>query len=125
MKVFGLIFIIIIVASLAIYFTIYDSNKIDKLHNDYNIVTINDEFIGKITDLFTSKGASFVVLSDSMKIRFHTSKNSKYLGKKAYLDGVLSIGDTLVKNKGTDTLIVKKQNQKYYYVLGRFINRKK
>jgi hypothetical protein len=113
------------VVMMAVFFTIYDSNKIDKLHNEYNEVTINDEFIGKITALYTTKGASFVILNDSLKIRFHTSKNSKYSGKNAYLDGLLSKADTLIKNKGSDTLIVKKQSKEYYYVLGEFINRTK
>ena len=109
---------------MAVFFTVYDSNDINKLHNEYKEVTTNDEFIGKITSLYTAKGASFVILNDSMKIRFHTSKNSKYSGKNAYLDGVLSIGDTIVKNKGTDTLIVKKQDKEYYFVIGKFINKR-
>ena len=124
MKKTGVIGVIIAALSLAIFFTIYDSNKINKLHKEYKEITTNNEFNGIITNLYTTKGASFLILDDSMKIRLHTSKNSVYLGKNAYLDGLLSIGDVLIKNKGTDTLTVRKQNKEYYFVLGKFINKK-
>ena len=122
MKIFGILLVIVLVISTAVFFTVHDSNKINKLYKEYKVVTTNDEFMGKITSLYTAKGASFVTLNDSVKIRFHTSKNSKYLGKNAYLDGLLSKGDTIIKKSGTDSLMVIKQKKEYYYVLGKFID---
>ncbi len=97
---------------MAIFFTVHDSNKIGKLHNKYNDVTINDEFIGEIIDLYTTKGASFVVLGDSKKIFLTNSRNYKYSGKNRYLSHILSKGDTIVKKKRNKYLNSKKTKQR-------------
>jgi len=124
MKKTGVIGVIIAALSLAIFFTIYDSNKINKLHKEYKEITTDNEFNGIITNLYTTKGTSFLILDDSIKIYLDISRNYNYSGKYIHLSHMLSIGDVLIKNKGTDTLTVRKQNKEYYFVLGKFINKK-
>ncbi len=120
MKIFGIIFAIVLIISLAAYFTIKDSNKINKLHKEYTNVSTEDEFSGKISNLYVDKGACFVTI-ESKKIFLKTSGN--YLYPKIYLDRILSVGDSVVKKSGSDTIKVFKENSEYYFVTGRFINK--
>ncbi len=121
MKIIKIITTILIIASLAIYFTLYDSKRIKKLHIEYENVSSADKLNGKIQNLYTEKGACFVTL-DSKKVFFKTSRNYNY--SPSYLDDFLNIGDLLRKNVDSDTLYVYRNNESFYFVLGKFINKK-
>lgn len=120
MKILGIIFSAILIIVVAVYFTVKDSKRINKLHVEYKSVSSADELNGKIQNLYTEKGACFVTL-DSKKVFLKTSAN--YLYPEVYLGRILSVGDSIVKQSGSDTLIVYKENMEYYFVLGKFINK--
>ena len=122
MKTYLVIFTIIMILFLAVFFTVYDSNKISKLHEEYKKPETRDFIQGVITDLYTEKGAAFVTIDSLYNIFLTTSRNEAYTGKNIYLYQMLSIGDTLVKEKGTNSLIIRKNEGIYYYVIGKSIN---
>jgi len=125
MKKIGIFTSIILMLSFAVFFTIKDHNEAIRLNNEYIKVKINNNFIGEITYLYTVKGIAYVVLNNSIKMRFPTSRNYEYSGKNRHLSHMLSIGDTLIKKRGTFDLIVKKKDKEYHFVIGKFINKEK
>ena len=113
---------IILIISLAIFFTIHDHKKIKQLHQDYKKVDFNNPFIGVISDTYITKGASFLTFITGEKIFLPVSVN--YLYEPSYLDDNLQIGDTLFKNRKSDTIFIKNHPKDIYFVLGDFINKK-
>lgn len=121
MKIFGIIVTIILIISLAVYFTTNDSTRIKRLHTEFKSADIESELYGKIADLKTDKGACFITL-ETKKIFLKTSGN--YLYPEVYLDHVLAVGDIIEKKSGSDTIFIYKGEAKYYFVPGKFINKK-
>lgn len=122
MKILGVIFSIVLIIAFAVYFTTKDSKNIKSLHIEYKSTNSADEFNGKVQKLYTEKGACFVTI-DSKKVFLKTSAN--YLYPEIYLDHIISVGDSIVKQSGSDTIIVHKENLEYHFVLGKFINKPK
>lgn len=120
MKIFGIIITIILIISLAVYFTTKDSTRIKRLHTEFKSVDFESELYGKITDLKTDKGACFVTL-ETGKIFLKTSAN--YLYPEIYLDHILAAGDIIEKKSDSDTIFIYKDDAKYYFILGEFINK--
>ena len=100
---------------LAILITVIEHRNLLKLHKEYKAVQKTDEVDGIISDLYCSKGVSFVTF-DSSKFIFKSSANEQY--EKVYLDRVLEVGDSINKKAGSDTIYVFKNGQVYYFVHG-------
>jgi len=120
MKIIGIIVAIILIASLAIYFTKYDSKRISELHNSYEPINYQESLVGIVSDLYVEKGACFVTI-DYKKVFIKTSGN--YLYHEVFLDRILSKGDTVIKESGSDTLKVIKKKSEYKFVIGKIINK--
>ena len=114
--------VIILMLSLAVFFTINDHRRIIKLHEEFPEIHSNDSINEVITEIYTEKGACFLTLNHGMKIFIHGSENCLY--DKEYLDQNLQIGDTLKKHEGSDTLYIKNGEKNLYFVIGKVINRK-
>ncbi len=121
MKILGIIFSVIFIIALAVYFTVEDSQRIKKLHIEYKSVSSADELNGKVQNLYTEKGACFVTLLGEKKISIAPSGNYAY--KEVYLSRVISIGDKIIKEQESDTLIVFKKESEYKFVIGKIINK--
>ncbi len=124
MKYLGTALAILMVLSLAIFFTKYDSIKNSKLREEYKSVSKTNGFVGKITDLHTKKGISYVTINSNEKVLLDISRNESYSGVNIYLSQMLTIGDSLVKKNGSDSLIVYKSDGEYCFLLGEIINKK-
>ena len=120
MKIIGIFIAIIIIASLAIYFTRYDSKRISELHDVYKPITEDELLAGEVNELYVEKGACFVTLGQK-KVFFKTSGNYAY--KEVFLDKILSKGDKIIKRQESDTLIVVKKESEYKFVIGKIINK--
>lgn len=118
-KPFFIVLCIVSMLSFAVFFTIYDFNNVKKLHQEFDKVEINDSLNGIINDIYTSKGASFITLKCEKKIFLKTSFN--YQNENGYLDKSLKIGDSILKNAGSDTLFIIKPEKTEYFILGKFI----
>ena len=68
------------------------------------------------------KGGVHITFDNNVKVQFAPSCN--YLYKKIFLYDFLRKGDSIIKRKDSDTLYVFRNKQEYYFVLGKFINRK-
>jgi len=120
MKITGIFIAIILIVSLAIYFTKYDTKRIQELHNNYKPVNYQESLVGKVNDLYVEKGACFVII-DQKKVFIKTSGNYSY--HEVFLDRILSKGDTIIKESESDTLKVLKKKSEYKFVIGKIINR--
>ncbi len=120
MKIIKIIITIIIIASLAIYFTQYDSKRIKKLHIEYENVSSANELNGKVQNLYTEKGACFITLGEK---KFFIKTSGNYAYKEVFLDRILSVGDKIIKEQESDTLIVLKKESEYKFVIGKIINK--
>lgn len=119
-----IIAIILLIVSLAILFTYYDSKRIKKLHSDYYKVKSIDEIRGIITDLYVSKGASFLILNHFGKYYFVESRNCQ--NDMTYFHEFAQLGDSINKQQNTDTFrIIRGREKTYYFILGKVINSNK
>lgn len=119
MKILGIVVAVILMISFAIYFTLKDSKRIKKLHLEYENVNYTDNIKGKVDGIYVEKGACFVSIG-SQKIFLKVSGN--YLYPEIYLDQILTIGDSIIKEQGSDTIRILKKNSEYQFVIGKIIN---
>ncbi|HNW54532.1 MAG TPA: hypothetical protein PKN21_09705 [Bacteroidales bacterium] len=98
----------------AIVGTYFEHKRIEKLHVEFSSVSIDTYFENKIEDVSIEKGAIFVTLK-SKKIFLNVIDNKSYSFK--YPQEILSIGDSIVKNKNSDTLYLFHDNKKYWFKL--------
>ena len=113
-----IILCIILCLSFAVYFTVHDFKKTYQLHEEYDKLELNESINGVISEMYISKGASFITLENGKKVFLKSSFN--YLTENEYLSKSLEIGDTLVKKVGSDTLFIKSEKTEYF-ILGKFI----
>jgi len=98
----------------AIVGTYFEHKRIEKLHVEFSSVSIDTYFENKIEDVYIEKGAIFVTLK-SKKLFLNVIDNKLYSLK--YPQEILSIGDSIVKNKNSDTLYLFHDNKKYWFKL--------
>jgi len=75
-----------------------------------------------ISSIVSDRGTAFVRLTNSQDIFIQHSRNYDY--KTPWLNDFLQVGDNLIKNKNSDTLWIERGVDKYYFVIGKFINEK-
>ncbi|UBM61167.1 hypothetical protein LA303_06965 [Candidatus Sulfidibacterium hydrothermale] len=115
--VFGVILPVIV---LILMFT-FESEHINLLNKEYVHVETQGKIDGVIHSIKSRKGGIYVALSNNIKVQLPPSCNYSY--EKSYIDNFLRRGDLLFKPKNSDTLYVFRNGQKYYFVLGKFINK--
>ena len=113
--------VIIPILTLVLMFTL-QSKYIASLNREYKNIDTHDKIEGAIHSIKTRKGGAYITLDNKIKVHFYPSCN--YLYKKIFLDDFLRNGDQLIKRKNSDTLYVYRNNQEYYFVLGKYINKK-
>lgn len=114
--------LIVVILIPAVYFTISDSIRINKFHNEFRKIGRNDFINNKIKEFQTLKGTSFLTFENGERIFIPTSGN--YLYENEYLDKNLKIGDSLKKYSGSDTITLVTEGRKLYFVIGQLIKRK-
>lgn len=115
-KITGILFSLFVGLGLFIFFAIKDANNTRKLHYEYKLVTSETAIDGEITDLYVNKGASFLTL-DTLRLYIPVSENYNY--NDIYLHKILSVGDIIHKKLNSDTIIIFKQNRKFYFEVGK------
>jgi hypothetical protein len=103
------------------------SNKVDKQWEEklkeYPPVKREQSINKTLISFFTEYGASYIITSDSTKFRIQNSVNYHY--KNSSLGNFIQEEDSLVKRRNSDTLFIYRNDKKYYFVLGKFINQEK
>ena len=113
--------VVLPILTLVLMFTL-QSKYITSLNREYKNIETQDEIDGVIHSMKSRKGGVYITLDNNVKVQFAPSCN--YLYKKIFLDDFLRKGDQIIKRKDSDTLYVFRNKQEYYFVLGKFINRK-
>jgi hypothetical protein len=117
-----ILFVCILIIALFLFFLL--STKflsITQIENyEYRWVDKYEHIYGKVLKVYQDKGVTFVTLSDSLKICLPYSENKDY--KSPYLNYFIEIGDLLEKKPNNDTLIICRESNQYFFVLGKFIN---
>jgi hypothetical protein len=124
MKYLGIALVIVFILSLAIFFTIKDSSRNARFRDEYKNVTKADSFFGNITEMHTNKGISYVTINSKEKYLLDISRNENYHDINVYLSKMLAIGDSLVKKNESDSLIIYKGGEIYYFLLGEIIEKR-
>lgn len=109
---------------------IYKKEKSDdeifwkKFHKEYVLTETIDSISGMIVRTQPAKGAVGVILNDSSKFRFRSSFNFNYRSHHKNLLDNCKVGNRIFKRSGSDTIYVFEENEKHYYIHGKFIHRK-
>lgn len=114
---FILIFLIVLVTILFLCFGISDNNN--------NITPQkNEEIKGYVKSIFRNKGSLTIKLYNSEKIYIYSSRNGLYkkICNEGSLYDFLKTNDSIYKPKGSDSLYIFRNNNIYYFVIGKFIN---
>lgn len=121
-KKYRIIFIILMFIGVAI-FSVFILIKIDKENEQrdilYPILKNENAISGSVIHYLSEHGHVYVTLSDSIKYLIPNSRNYSYKSPSLY--DFIHVGDSLVKPFALDTLFVYRNNQKYYFVIGKFI----
>lgn len=108
---FRWIITITIVGLLFLYIFIrLEKSNIISLNQKHKVIEIEDEISGRITSLRKRNGICFIS-TNSGHYTIMPSENNNY--KKEFIDEHLSIGDSIIKQSGSDT--IKIYDGKRYY----------
>ncbi len=92
----------------------------EKKTKDYVKLETKDQLSGTINNIFDSQGISYIMINDSSKYLLIHSRN--YLYEPSWLDAFLQKGDSIVKYPESDSLFVFRENIKYLFILGKYLN---
>ncbi len=104
------------------YFNPY-TKRISWLENEipkYHLLERKDSIDTKIKETFSTHGFVYMTVLDSQKITIGVSRNGLY--EKSFIGDFVQIGDSLHKESGSDTLYIYRNNENYYFILGKIIN---
>jgi len=111
-----LLFIVITLAIL----TMKDSSRIKNLHKLHPRLTVGDSIAGRVNKLHVEKGATFITIGRESYF-IHTAANYLYL--ENHFSKIVTIGDSVIKQSGNDTIFLYKNNRKFIFVNDKRINR--
>ena len=100
--------------SVAITLNYIDSKRIDKLYNEFPKASLNTSFQGKIKELNIERDAIYITLK-TRKVLLGPFHNDLYSFR--FPEKIISVGDSIVKNSGSDTLYLYHENKKYWFKL--------
>lgn len=89
----------------------------------YPRCVFQDELSGIVYKAKPNRGAVYFDLANANRFSVLASDNFDY--SPSSLDRFIETGDSIFKPKNSDTLYIYRNNDKYYFVLGEFINKKK
>jgi hypothetical protein len=95
-------------------------NYWEQKHKEYPIIKGSDTLNNKINDYFIERGFCYIEIEDSNKYRIENSRNYDYTPYN--LVDFIGKEDSLVKRESSDTLYIYRDNKKYFFVLGEWIN---
>ena len=84
-------------------------------YTKYQRLGYYDEFKHKVVNFEWRKGAIYFDLSENNKISITHSEG--IINCKLYFDDVIQIGDSIIKDAKSDTICIKRGNQKYYFLM--------
>jgi hypothetical protein len=89
------------------------------LTKDYRVVRIDDDFISKVKSTERLRGDTKVQLESGQKFILPFADNNNY--QQYSLSQFVKPGDVLVKKSSSDTLIVKRYEGEFIFVMGKVI----
>lgn len=105
---------------LAVIVIIFISSESKKNRIKYPKIDNIDSFHGQVKHEREYQGVSYIELSDSSFFRINHSIN--YNIKPSDLHDFIRTGDSIYKNKYSDTLIVVRDEKKYVFKIGKIIS---
>ena len=108
---------IIVIVCIAIIVTKKTDTYWQNKYKEYPVLMKNDTLNGKILKYFSERGYCYIVVADSIKYRVEYSENYKY--KPYVFCDFIQIGDSLFKKKLSDTLYIYRNDEKYYFEIGK------
>jgi len=98
----------------AMVWTYLEYKWLEKLYKEFPEIVLNSEIQSTVEELYINGGRKFVTLK-TQKFALPAAGNKLYSFK--YPQEILSIGDSIVKNKNSDTLYLFHDNKKYWFKL--------
>lgn len=86
----------------------------------YPTIQIDDSLASKVVSVKRLRGDSRVHLETSEKFLLPYADNHNY--QRYRLSEFINEGDLLIKKKGSDTLVIKRHENTYTFVIGKVIN---
>lgn len=107
---------------LIITIIIIDYRHLTALHKEYDLIERSDSISGIVEDIRSYKGTNFISI-DGQKKTIGASSNENY--KIPNINDIMDIGDSIVKNANSDTILLYHKNKRYYFIHDDVINRRK
>ncbi|MEP1781517.1 hypothetical protein [Reichenbachiella sp.] len=93
----------------------------NKFREEYPLLLIDNEINNKLIDsVFVHMGFVFVDLPERRKYCIPHSRNYEY--RPYFLGEFLMPGDTITKKNNSDTVVIKRNDKKYFFIVGKSLN---
>jgi hypothetical protein len=115
-KYFWIVIIFIILLTIFYFHLAFKlTDKWQSENRKYKYLT-QEPLYGVVTNMYEDRGLGFINFSDTLKICLPYAENLKY--KPHLLANFLQYGDSIAKNKNSDTLLIFRKNQRFVFILG-------
>jgi hypothetical protein len=116
---FGILIGIVVFIAICFIFYIPQGFK-TKLDSNHPHIKYNDEFFGKVEKVFNNRGSIYFDLENNQNFCIFKTRNYDY--SPFGIDDFVLPGDSISKQKHTDTIFVFKDKKKYFFIVEKDIN---
>ncbi len=113
--------VVIFIFLIALFVFLLSNQSRGVKDNRYTRINTHDCFNGRVVNVNVNVGTIFINLEDSKQLRTVDTRNYTYT--PYFLDEFLTYGDSISKPAHTDTLYIYRANKRYFFIIGKFINR--
>jgi hypothetical protein len=99
------------------------NEDVEKHNKEYEYVKNTTIVFDIVKENIADKGTSSVTTVSGKKIWFDGACNDNYY--PSFLDNFIQIGDTIIKNSGSDTLFIHRNKKEFYFVLNKNVEKSK
>lgn len=97
-----------------------DTSTSNSVWSEYKKIGVDSSFYGKVYNVEDYKS---LTLFESKGLKYYIDWCSNYEYTPPDFNKFVRDGSLIKKNKGTDTIIVIKNNVEYFFILGKTINK--
>jgi len=118
----NLYIIIALFVLIIFFFVVFSDSLLDKIQEtnyEYIELALEDDLHGFVKSNYCDRGIAYIELTNNTKVWIRTSVNYSYSPK--LLCHFIKPGDRIVKNSNTDSLVIFRKKQKYYFLIGQEI----
>lgn len=105
----------------AIIFMITSESRTEKYLDGFESVSMNSAIDSRVLEVRNEHGSAIISIETGQDILLKISLNKMY--KPSVISGFIKVGDSITKKSNSDSLLVKRGDKTFFFILGRVVEK--